>query len=207
MEPDYSNYSRKELLEAYESVDRSVYPCRFEKIESELKKYKAMEPTGTIVGQFQNYVFTGVSLLTLVFIVGIWGSIRLWELGLQEFEQLAFPFVVVLSPIGMWQAHNRWKKHRNDYIQFDDIGVTHQEVEEKKFFAWSEIESVWFARIRYQTQVCVSIGSGDCICVYLVHSGIDTSELKAFLIDKSSIHNFTIKKYFFGLIPLNIRRQ
>jgi hypothetical protein len=34
------------------------------------------------------------------------------------------------------------------YIQFDDIGVTHQEVEEKKFFAWSEIESVWFARIR-----------------------------------------------------------
>jgi hypothetical protein len=67
MEPDYSNYSRKELLEAYESVDRSVYPCRFEKIESELKKYKTMEPTGTIVGQFQNYVFTGVSLLTAYF--------------------------------------------------------------------------------------------------------------------------------------------
>lgn len=206
MEPDYSSYSMKDLLEAYESVDRNAYPRRLEKIETALKQHSDNAAPKTLVGHFQNHVFTGVLVLTLLFLAGVWGSYDLWQNGFQELEQLAFPAMLLLSPLGVWQAQVRWNKHQNDYIAFDNEGVTYQELDTEKRFVWAEVDSVWFARVRYRTSVSISTVSGDCISVYLVHFGLEASQLKRILVDKSSTHNFRIKRYIMGLIPVKVSK-
>ncbi len=64
MEPDYSTYSQRELLEAYESIDRETYPERFALIKQYLGAEEAEHPSDPfydpnpqeLKGNFQNRV-------------------------------------------------------------------------------------------------------------------------------------------------------
>lgn len=49
-EPDFESYSRKELLEIYEVIDRQAYPERFQKVKS-LLGFDEQEGEHVIIGQ------------------------------------------------------------------------------------------------------------------------------------------------------------
>lgn len=44
---DYKKYSDEELIDVYKHIDRSAYPERFQKIQSEMEKRKNAEPDGS----------------------------------------------------------------------------------------------------------------------------------------------------------------
>ncbi len=84
MEPDYASYTRVELIQAYESIDRKAYPDRFEKIKSYLDldgqdsdslPNKFAHPVPEFIeGHFQNKVVFGTVFMLVFFIMGIWGT-------------------------------------------------------------------------------------------------------------------------------------
>ena len=147
MDPDYASYTREELIQAYESIDRKAYPDRFEKIKSYLDldgqdsdslPNKFAHPVPEFIeGHFQNKVVFGTVFMLVFFILGIWGTKHYLIDGNESNpRQLAFPMLIIVAPFGIWHVRRRWQKHQDDAVKFDPQSITYKERDDIKTLLW-----------------------------------------------------------------------
>lgn len=205
MEPDYASYTREELIQAYESIDRNAYPDRFEKIklyldlegqDSDALPVKFAHPVPEFIeGHFQNKVMLGIVFIVAFFIIGIWGTKHFLIDGSDTNpRQLSFPLMCIVAPFGIWHVRRRWQKHQYDLVKFDSQSITYKKRDDTKTLSWSELSTVWIVRKQHSIQYGFLPKSGTSIKFFLVHFDLDPFDVKSFVRAKSKEHGFKFEK-------------
>ena len=109
LEPNYNSYSKEELIQARDSIDKEKYPDRFAAIISRLETIKVSEPESTTVEESNDKgsiisgiysIIVGVGLLWLTWLMSEQGTFKSRQFELNQHEDpILFSIRVALSLI------------------------------------------------------------------------------------------------------------
>ncbi len=205
MEPDYSSYTKQELIEAYNAIDRDAYPQRFEQIKKHLGmaqiEHDALpEELGdiipeTIEGRFQNKVLLATILMVLFFLLGLWGTNEYFIEGQwTEARQLSFPAMLLIGPWLFLHSRRRWQKHQNDWLRLDGKGISYFELGSLQKILWGELKSVSFVTKRKSVQYIFESAQEVSFSPYISHFGLDATQVESFIRLKAQKYGFKFEK-------------
>lgn len=155
MKPNYNSYSRHELRQAINAIDRQTYPERLAEMQALLDSYSERELDNEIIGSSSGKAMFQLFLLNAsVAIVGT--CIVLFILITKRFDYLrGDAFILFLSPIALLflpNSYKKLKKKRTDITyqtwSFGPNGIKHILDKQQNVIHWESIKRIEYYRAR-----------------------------------------------------------
>ncbi|MDP2594533.1 hypothetical protein [Alteromonas stellipolaris] len=182
MEPNYANYSYRELLEALESIDREAFPGRVNSIKARLATLDKESDSVSIRGDYKD-----ISLL-LFLISSVIGVICTWTLvkgSENDFRQIVGALMLPAAPFLYWYYKKKWKTHAQDHFILNKDGVLYNFEGQEAKLAWVDITSIEYSRTRYHSTLCFEAKNREKN-IYI--------DIEKFRCSQSMVDNFTKQK-------------
>ena len=182
MEPNYTNYSYNELLEALETIDRNAYPERVNSIKVSLATLDKESDSVSIRGDYKD-----ISLL-LFLISSVIGAICTWTLvkgSEDDFRQIIGALMLPAAPFLYWYYKKKSKTHAQDHFILNKDGVLYSFKGQESKLAWTDITSIEYSRTRYHSTLLFEANNREKN-IYI--------DIKKFRCSQSMMDNFTRQK-------------
>ncbi|MDO6566417.1 hypothetical protein Q4561_05060 [Alteromonas sp. 1_MG-2023] len=182
MEPNYDNYSYRELLEALESIDCDAFPGRVNSIKARLATLDEESDSVSIRGDYKD-----ISLL-LFLISSVIGAICTWTLvkgSEDDFRQIVGALMLPAAPVLYWYYKKKWKTHAQDHFILNKEGVLYSFKGQDAKLAWANITSIEYSRTRYHSTLFFETNDREKN-IYI--------DIKKFRCSQSMVDSFTRQK-------------
>jgi hypothetical protein len=188
MEPDYTHYTYRELLEALESIEKEAYPARVKALELRLKNWseetvlKARRPNNNLIGSIA--IFISMACCTWI----------LFTEGLVKAKLFFAPFILVATPFIYLLQKRKYQRHKGDYLRLDRQGLRLKLAESEHFLLWSDIRYVTYTvNNRHQSYFFEANNKQGQCCFEAREFAIDEDAVFDFISQQAKKHNFVMK--------------
>ena len=188
MEPDYTHYSYRELLEALEGIDKEAYPERVKTLELRLKTWSeetvltAKRPNNNLIGSVA--IFISMAYFTWL----------LFTEGIDKAKLFLAPFILVATPFTYLLQRRKYQRHKDDYLRLDKQGVSLKLGEAEHYLLWSNVRSVICSVNKSHQAYFFETHNSQHSCSFEAREfEIDEEAVFDFISQQAKKHNFVMK--------------
>jgi hypothetical protein len=188
MEPDYTHYSYRELLEALECIDKEAYPERVKALELRLDTWSeetvlsAKRPNNNLIGS------------VAMFIISSYFTWVLFTEGIDKAKLFLAPFILVATPFTYLQQGRKYQLHKDDYLRLDKHGFKLKLAETEHFLLWSNVRSVICSVNKSHQAYFFEADNSQHSCSFEAREfEIDEDAVFDFISQQAKKHNFDMK--------------
>ena len=188
MEPDYTHYTYRELLEALESIDKETYPARVKALELRLKTWS--EETVLTAKRPNNHLIGSVA----IFISMAYCTWLLFTEGLVKAKLFFAPFILVATPFIYLLQKRKYQRHKDDYLWLDKQGVSLKLAETEQFLLWSNVYSATCTVNKGHQAYFFEAHNNQNQCFFEAREfEVDEDAVFDFISQQAKKHNFVMK--------------
>jgi len=188
MEPDYTHYTYRDLLEALESIDKEAYPARVKALELRLDTWSeetvlsAKRPNNNLIGSVA--IFISMAYCTWI----------LFTEGLVKAKLFFAPFILVATPFIYLLQKRKYQRHKDDYLRLDKQGIRLKLAETDQFLLWSDIRYVTYTVNKGHQAYFFEVNNKQGPCFFEAREfSIDEDAVFDFISQQAKKHNFVMK--------------
>lgn len=188
MEPDYTHYTYRELLEALEGIDKEAYPERVKTLELRLKTWS--EETVLTAKRPNNHLIGSVA----IFISMAYCTWLLFTEGIDKAKLFLAPFVLVATPFIYLLQKRKYQRHKDDYLRLDKQGIRLKLAEAEHSLLWSNVRSVICSVNKSHQAYFFETHNSQHSCSFEAREfEIDEDAVFDFISQQAKKHNFVMK--------------